>query len=706
MKFITLITLLISTSIFSSSNPEVDRLFSMSFDELVNLQIHLATKEIEPAFESPFSSYVVTSEDIQKKGITELEKIFKIVPGVIVRTKTNGNYDIQIRGFDNIPPFNDILNTENSKSLVMVNGTPVYNYFQGGTFWETLTLSIENIERVEIVKGPSSAMYGPNAVTGVINIITKKNSNEKTFYADYTNNKSRTLTLNYNSRFEKFSYSVFAGYKEMKRKDQDIFLYDDMITNKLDTLYNQFVSPDTLNKYIKKEYSYGLEKYFDDRKNSKNKNFIRFESKYEFNEKNMVGIEAAYQKSTSINILNSSTPIALNQRDNDSYFFKIYTKFLGTNISYSGSKGVTDNTKDDYLYKYDYISNNFNIEYPGRYKDLHYRFAYNFYSTIFDDSPYLKGEIGFFNGEAEHYNSGFSSQIDYKLNNKYRFIGALRYDIYNIPKDHYLSTQLAFTNKLNKKNFIRLSYSHANQGPFIFQTHINFAFNSSEGGYTSNIEFIKNRDLKLVTTNSYEMGWRSRISKRLNTDLSLFYTDMKNFAEVKTTTSVEYDSSGINYTEISRFENTKIKAFQGGITYSLDYMINRYNTILLFGTAQKTILKNQQKFEMEDNNESFYMDLIHKYTPTFFGGASYTYDYSFFKFSLTSTYKEAQSFSDAVDEMHIERTFFTDLFFLLRFNEYIEMNINVNDLSFRPEREFIYGDKIYTTYSAGLRVRF
>ena len=469
MKIITLITLIITTLLYSNDDAEVDQLFSMSFDELVHLQIQLATKEMEPAFESPFASHVITSEDIQNKGITELEKVFKLVPGVIVRTKTNGNYDIQIRGFDNIPPFNDILNTENSKSLVMINNTPVYNYFQGGTYWETLTVSIENIERVEIIRGPSSAMYGPNAVTGVINIITKKD-NEKTVFADYSNTGSKSFSLNYNNRDEKLSYSIFAGYKEVSRKDQDIFLYDPILTLEGDTLYNEFVDVDTLRKYLSTDslnsYS-GLDRYFDDRERSKRKSFVRFESKYDFDDDNMLGVELAYQQSSSINVLNSFTPTALNQRDNNSTFFKLYTKFFGSNISFSNSQGTTDNTKGNNLFKYDYVTNNFNVEFPGRVKNFSYRFAYNFYSTIFDDTPHIEKSTGFFNGEVEHYNSGFSTQLDYKISDKYRFIGALRYDMYNNPNDHYISTQLAFTNKLNRDNFLRFSYAHANG---LFQT--------------------------------------------------------------------------------------------------------------------------------------------------------------------------------------------------------------------------------------------
>ncbi|MGC3978729.1 MAG: Plug domain-containing protein [Paludibacteraceae bacterium] len=89
-----------------------------------------------------------------------------MVPGLIVREKTNGNYDVHIRGNDNMPPKGMFIYSENSISLVMIDGRPVYNYSFGGTFWEALPVDLVDVERIEIIRGPSSALYGPNADFG------------------------------------------------------------------------------------------------------------------------------------------------------------------------------------------------------------------------------------------------------------------------------------------------------------------------------------------------------------------------------------------------------------------------------------------------------------------------------------------------------------------------------------------------------------
>ena len=81
-------------------------------------------------------------------------------------------------GIDGIPTFG--FNAINTSILVMVDNRPVFNYLQGGTYWQNLPIGITDVDRIEVVHGPVSSLYGPNAVSGVINIITKE-SGEYTY---------------------------------------------------------------------------------------------------------------------------------------------------------------------------------------------------------------------------------------------------------------------------------------------------------------------------------------------------------------------------------------------------------------------------------------------------------------------------------------------------------------------------------------------
>src|SRR5580693_5240503 len=138
----------------------------------MNVPIYSVSKSTESTFDAPLSSSVVTREEIRKAGCTTIMEALRLVPGVIVREQTNGNYTVDIRGLDNLPPNLGVYFMANSTTLVMIDERPVYNYLQGGTFWETLPVDLNDVERIEVVRGPAAAMYGPNAESGVINIIT------------------------------------------------------------------------------------------------------------------------------------------------------------------------------------------------------------------------------------------------------------------------------------------------------------------------------------------------------------------------------------------------------------------------------------------------------------------------------------------------------------------------------------------------------
>ena len=114
----------------------------VSLDELyeivLNKEVKIASKSSEQIFESPLSTSVLTAEEIEASGAMNISEALRLIPGFIIREKTSGNFDVQIRGNDNIPPGNLMLFSENRSSLIMIDGRFVFNYVFGGTLWESL----------------------------------------------------------------------------------------------------------------------------------------------------------------------------------------------------------------------------------------------------------------------------------------------------------------------------------------------------------------------------------------------------------------------------------------------------------------------------------------------------------------------------------------------------------------------------------------
>jgi outer membrane receptor for ferrienterochelin and colicin len=123
-----------------------------------------AARKEQLATQAPMSMTVITREEIRASGAIAIPDVLRMVPGLDVMQPTATDWEVNARGLNQ---------GMSNKMLVMVDGRVVYRYLYGNTVWETLPVVLEDIERIEIVRGPGSSLYGANAFSGVINIITR-----------------------------------------------------------------------------------------------------------------------------------------------------------------------------------------------------------------------------------------------------------------------------------------------------------------------------------------------------------------------------------------------------------------------------------------------------------------------------------------------------------------------------------------------------
>ncbi len=123
-----------------------------------------ASRKTQRASDAPAAVTVVTAEQIEASGATTLLDILRYAPGVDVSESSRSFGSVSIRGFNE---------EYANKLLVMVDGRSIYQDYFGGVFWNTNPLLLARIKRIEIVRGSGSALYGANAVNGVINVILK-----------------------------------------------------------------------------------------------------------------------------------------------------------------------------------------------------------------------------------------------------------------------------------------------------------------------------------------------------------------------------------------------------------------------------------------------------------------------------------------------------------------------------------------------------
>ena len=158
--------IIIATSLFSSSLSayEIKHRDDFSIEDLLKLQVVTASKDREDIFSSSSAVSIITNADIKKSGVTNIPEALRLAPGVQVARIDSNKYAISIRGFNR---------QFSNKLLVLVDGRSVYNNLFSGVYWDEIDYPLDDIDRIEVVRGASAALWGVNAVNGVINIITK-----------------------------------------------------------------------------------------------------------------------------------------------------------------------------------------------------------------------------------------------------------------------------------------------------------------------------------------------------------------------------------------------------------------------------------------------------------------------------------------------------------------------------------------------------
>ena len=142
----------------------VRHIAELDFDQLLDLKVTLGSRTPEKWYRSASAMYVITSEDIRRSGLTLVPELLRMAPGVQVARLDANKWKITIRGFNE---------RFSSKLLVLVDGRIVYTQLFSGVYWDVQDLPIEDIDRIEIVRGPGGALWGSNAVNGIINIVTR-----------------------------------------------------------------------------------------------------------------------------------------------------------------------------------------------------------------------------------------------------------------------------------------------------------------------------------------------------------------------------------------------------------------------------------------------------------------------------------------------------------------------------------------------------
>ena len=134
------------------------------FEQLAQIKVTSVSRQESTVQQSPAAIFVITPEMIRRSGATAIPELFRMVPGMDVARIDGNKWAVSSRGF------NDRFV---GKQLVQIDGRTLYNPILSGVYWDTVDYPLEDIERIEVIRGPGASVWGANAVNGIINIITK-----------------------------------------------------------------------------------------------------------------------------------------------------------------------------------------------------------------------------------------------------------------------------------------------------------------------------------------------------------------------------------------------------------------------------------------------------------------------------------------------------------------------------------------------------
>ncbi len=178
---------------------------TLSMEDLMNMQVTSVSKRTQKVADAAAAVFVITQEDIRRSGATSIPEALRLVPGLEVARIDSNKWAIASRGFNG---------RFDNKLLVLIDGRSVYTPLFSGVYWNVQDVMLEDIDRIEVIRGPGATLWGANAVNGVINIISKraKDTQSTVVTAGAGTEERGSGGVRYGSKIGDTSYRAYGKY--------------------------------------------------------------------------------------------------------------------------------------------------------------------------------------------------------------------------------------------------------------------------------------------------------------------------------------------------------------------------------------------------------------------------------------------------------------------------------------------------------------
>jgi iron complex outermembrane receptor protein len=573
----------------------------MSLEDLMKLEVTSVSKTPQRLFDTPSAIYSISNEEIRRSGLQTLPEVLRLAPGVGVAQADANKWAITTRGF------NDYYS---NKQLVLIDGRSIYTPNFSGVFWDQQDILMEDVERVEVIRGPGASIWGANAVNGTINVISKTAKETQGGYL-----------------------SVSAGNHDLPRT---ALRYGDKIGQNL--YYRVYGTWNNTESYPNSVSGYGADDWSNSRLGT------RFD--WDLSENDLVTVSAEYFRvhdgtsQTNPIDLNNLTPL---QR------FALLSTGLNTHFNDSGdsqgghflAKWTHDEDVDTHTTLqayYDTSEVTKLVEFGTDNKTMDVEFTQT--ALLFDSNKIITG--GGYRWISAYVRPGPTIRTENEIGDDHQFNYFVQDEIAVVPDklfitlgtklEHFINTgfevepTFKLLGKPTENQTLWGSVSRAVRTPAIYDTNSVIHYKNINVGVPAELIYFGNKDFKSESLLAFEGGYRIEPTASVYVDTTVFYNI---YDDLRTGT---FPMVGPNPdptpfppvpTAIGQLVNNKHGASWGGetsVTYTpLDnwkligsYSFNRidlnadFNSIETAGKTAPTLQDPQHKFQIRSQ-----LDLPH-----------------------------------------------------------------------------------------------
>ena len=506
----------LSTTLLLSNN--ADRLFDLSIEELMNIEVSTTSRYEEHISDSPANIFLFTKETIRERNYQNVLDILASLPSVDINkfSRALALDDISIRGISG-----------NNKFLILLDGVRISSP-AGSTLHVGQNFPVAFAKQVEVLFGAAGVVYGADAYAGVVNIITEKDSNNLELMASAGQDNYLNSFANYSHKFETFQLNAFiSGYQSQDYHPDENYpaIYPTGTYNFAQTKDINFFT--NINA---KNYEVGINHF-------EHENSLDFSYKpattspattsFDKNSKNIDRITTLYTKAKFdiTSALHSNTTLAYSrfEKDSNSYF---NNKFSGFDKGYKYAKTDKYGLYQDFTQRLDnhILSFGFSLEYYNiipRGPDLEKPYDTSSSSTN-QNQNYIGTTTPIDFKENTYNNYGIYIQDNYKVNNMLRLVAGVRFDSNTLYGDTF-NPRASLIYKPSDKDIIKLIYSSAFLAPASDQVYNEFG-DVTQKNTIKSFRHISNPGLKPEKLQTVEIDYEHFFTHNTHFKLSPFYT--------------------------------------------------------------------------------------------------------------------------------------------------------------------------------------